>query len=171
LQIGYNEKQLNNHHMRIDSALKKTIAGLILLILIIEGCKSHPQPKIEVKIEPPAAAVEDLTEDQVIQKMKDELYRSRKSIPIQARYWESEMKRVPCTQYDVDLNVRCSEPQPPGAPYGYKNVPQQSLKCCREKKLDIYNIPGKWEANYSQQEDQWTVTFRFNAENLNINYE
>lgn len=142
---------------------------VLLLFLFFTACQSNnnPPPSPPPPAEP--VIVQDLTEEQVIEMVKKQLYQSMKTVPIQMHYWRTVMSRKPCDAYDVGYGRSCSEPVP-GAPYGYKNVPEQVKECCKEKNFPMYSTTGNWTAEYLNADDKWTVTFEFNAENLKRNY-
>ena len=108
-------------------------------------------------------AINNMSKEQAIEKVKYEVRRTQKKITINVNYWEFENKRVPCTQYDVDFGRSCSG-EGIGAPYGYKSVPEQIRKCCRQKDIFLSNVNGQWVADYSQTEDKWNVGFEFSID-------
>lgn len=138
---------------------------LVLFIFFFSECKPKQSSDINEPNTPPIVITKDLTEEKVIEIAKNLLNQKRKTIPIQMHYWKTVMTKVPCTQYDVDAGISCSEPAA-GAPYGYKNVAQQVWECCEQRDFPIYNEIGKWTAEYSESEDRWTVTDEFNADDL-----
>ena len=137
-----------------------------ILLFLLLSCKneSHKQddngspetPDIDI-------AVNNMSKEQAIEKVQYEVRRTQKKITINVNYWEFENKRVPCTQYDVDLGRNCSG-EGAGAPYGYKTVPEQVQKCCRQKDIFLSNLSGQWVADYSQTEDKWKVGFEFSID-------
>ena len=142
---------------------------LLLSILFFTGCQPKNTPPPDPPAIPEPVIVQDLTAEQVIEMVKKQLYQSMKSVPIQMHYWKTVMTRKPCDAYDIGYGRSCSEPVP-GAPYGYKNVPEQVRECCEEKNFPMYSTTGTWTADYSNSEDKWTVRFEFNADDLKRNY-
>lgn len=169
------QRILKANPRRFNCLLTKKIPMYVLfpflfaLIFLLPACKSRHTP-IPIKITPTVPLPkQDLTEEQVITIAKNELVQKQKKVQLQVHYYTSTMKRIPCTQYDVDGGVSCSEPEG-GAPYGYKNVPQDVLTCCRQMDYPLYNSIGTWSAEYSSQGDNWTVTYEFNADNLKYHF-
>lgn len=101
---------------------------VIAILLSLGACKPRAtyQPPQQPQAPTPEVKTQELTEEKAIAIAKNLLSQSRKTVSIQMHYWNSVMTKVACTHYDRDGGVYCSEPAP-GAPYGYKNVPQDVL--------------------------------------------
>lgn len=138
---------------------------LVMLMITFHACKSKSSHNITITPPPVMGNQQDLSEERVIQIAKDLLGRTRKTVPIQKHYWQTVIKKIPCSPYDAEYAGRCSAPEI-GAPYGYKTVPQQEWTCCERVDYAVYNTIGVWSAEYSQQEDNWKVKYEFNAEQM-----
>lgn len=156
------------HSKRTTPKLYFLCSFVIATILFLGACKPriHYIPPLP---QPPEVKTKELTEEKAIQIAKNLLSQSHKTIPIQMHYWNTVMTRVPCTQYDVDGGIACSEPVA-GAPYGYKNVAQQVQECCKQVDYPLYNSIGTWSVEYSDSQDNWTVKYDFKADNLEYHF-
>lgn len=128
---------------------------LFTLSLLLLSCDKKKQKEKE---KPPVEI--NLSQEEAIEKLQYYVQTKSKTVMVQTHYYEWESKRIKCTQHDVDLNRKCSQPTAT-APYGYRYEKKRVRKCCKYKPKKIFGTDGTWKATHSMQDDKWSVTFEF----------
>ncbi len=149
--------------------MKITATNFILLIItpiLLYSCKKkvNPPPKfndksLSIKIQLPSP-------DEAILHVQSHANRNQKMVMVSTPYYETERKKFPCSQYDVDVNRGCSEPGS-GAPYGYRWTTERVRKCCKSEPKLVTKVTRKWVANYIEQKNEWEVTLESKNESEN----